>query len=85
MVCIFALPFPPLWVFFLGVLDGTSPEAFGGADLEDVCSEQVGDLPLHFTALILCIAMVEGRESVLILSHDDVPYSQEGGSHQGSV
>ena len=41
MACTFALslPFPPLLVFFLGVPDGTSPEALGGADLDCVCSE----------------------------------------------
>ena len=61
IVCTFALPFPPLLVFFLGAPDGASPEALGGADLVFVCSENVGDLPLCFTALILCIARVEGR------------------------
>ena len=38
IVCTFAfLPFPPLWVFFLGAPDGASLEALGGADLEEVC------------------------------------------------
>ena len=40
IVCTFSfLPFPPLLVFFLGVPDGASPEALGGADLVFVCSE----------------------------------------------
>ena len=39
IACIFALPFPPLLVFFLGVPDGASLEALGGADLEEVCLE----------------------------------------------
>ena len=39
IACTFAfLPFPPLWVFFLGGPDGASPEALGGADLVEVCS-----------------------------------------------
>ena len=38
IACTFAfLPFPPLWVFFLGAPDGASLEALGGADLEEVC------------------------------------------------
>ena len=37
IACTFALPFPPLLVFFLGAPDGASPEALGGADLEEVC------------------------------------------------
>ena len=32
MVCAFALPFPPLVVFFLEVLSGASQEALGGAN-----------------------------------------------------
>ena len=40
IACTFAvLPFPPLLVFFLGMPDGASPEALGGADLVLVCSE----------------------------------------------
>ena len=39
IVCTFALPFPPLLVFFLGAPDGASLEALGGADLVFVCSE----------------------------------------------
>ena len=62
IVCTFVfLPFPPLLVFFLGVPDGASLEALGGADLVEVCSVYVGDLPLCFTALILCIVRVEGH------------------------
>ena len=45
IACTFALPFPPLLVFFLGAPDGASPEALGGADLVFVCLEYVGDLP----------------------------------------
>ena len=38
IACTFVFfPFPPLWVFFLGGPDGASPEALGGADLEEVC------------------------------------------------
>ena len=59
--CTFGLPFSPLLVFFLGVPYGASLEALGGADLVFVCLEYVGDLPLCFTALILCIARVEGH------------------------
>ena len=66
IACTFALPLPPLLVFFLGATDGTSPEALGGADLEEVCSVYIGDLPLRFNALILCIAMVEG---CIVCSH----------------
>ena len=39
IVCTFALPFPPLLVFFFGAPDGASPEALGEADLFFVCSE----------------------------------------------
>ena len=39
IACTFALPFPPLLVFFLGAPDGASPEALGGADSVFVCSE----------------------------------------------
>ena len=39
IACTFVfLPFPPLQVYFLGTPDGASPEALGGADLEEVCS-----------------------------------------------
>ena len=86
MACTFALPFPPLLVVFLGAPDGALPEALGGADLVFVCSEYVGDLPLCFTALILCIARVEGHVcSMLELGHDGVSHSQEGGGGQGLV
>ena len=33
-----------------------------GSRLICVCSVKVGDLPLHLTTLIQCVAMVEGRE-----------------------
>ena len=42
IVCTFALPFPPLQVFFLGAPDGTSSEALGGTDLCRRCLLRVG-------------------------------------------
>ena len=61
MVYTLALFFPPLLDLFLGVPDGTSLEALGETDLVWVCLVKVGDRPLHFTALILCTAKVEGH------------------------
>ena len=61
IACTFSLPFPPLLVFFLGVSDGASLKALGGADLVEVYLVKVGDMSLCLTALILCMARVEGH------------------------